>query len=91
MKRLVAYDVSSPGRLYRVSRICSYYGVRVEKSVFECDMADAKFEEMWQRLMWAIDEEEDAVICYPVCESCMKKVRFAGVASRPKEDKYLIF
>jgi hypothetical protein len=38
MLHLVAYDISDPKRLSRVARVCKDYGIRVEYSVFECDL-----------------------------------------------------
>ena len=35
---LVAYDIADAGRLARVACICLDYGVRVQKSLFECDI-----------------------------------------------------
>ncbi len=44
MLRIVAYDIVSASRLRRVARVCTDYGVRVEKSVFECRLSNEQFD-----------------------------------------------
>ena len=66
MLHLIAYDISSNRRLRRVARICEDYGIRVEKSVFECDLDDQTFDEMWSRLSSVTCEDEDRIIDYPI-------------------------
>ena len=46
MLHLIAYDIASDKRLRRVARICEDYGIRVEKSVFECDLSDGDFADL---------------------------------------------
>ena len=48
MLRIVAYDISNPKRLRRVALACLDYGIRIEKSVFECDLRNDQFEELWE-------------------------------------------
>lgn len=74
MLRVVAYDISSPRRLYRVAKICLDYGIRIEKSVFESDLRTDQFEDMWQRLRTVVNEETDYLVAYPICTACESKV-----------------
>ena len=85
MVYLVAYDVSRPSRLRRVAKTCEDYGVRVEKSVFECDLPPERFEWLWLSLIDIIDEEEDAIVAYRICGSCLKEVESMGAVTRPKK------
>jgi CRISPR-associated protein Cas2 len=78
MLHIVAYDIADPGRLRRVARLCEDFGMRVEKSLFQCDLAEAHFEEVWRELTDLINEEEDTVIAYRVCQSCMRQTRSLG-------------
>ena len=66
MLHLVAYDITSGGRLRRVAKICEDYGIRVEKSVFECDLTDVQFAEFWKKLSSVVVEETDKVVDYPI-------------------------
>lgn len=83
MLYLIAYDIAQPRRLNKVAKICLDYGMRVEYSVFECDLEEKEFNECWGRLQEAIDEEEDAILAYQLCGSCVKKIESSGIVKRP--------
>lgn len=96
MLHLVAYDIStldSAGqkRLRLVAKTCEDYGVRVEKSVFECDLEEASFEKLWEQLNEIIDEDEDSLVAYRICRSCVKDIQSAGVLMRPTKRIAYIF
>ena len=84
MRYLIAYDVCKPKRLRHVASICESYGVRVQKSVFECDLESGQFEMMWNELTEALDPDEDFLAAYPICRSCASRVSSAGVMVRPE-------
>lgn len=69
MNILVCYDVNTltPAgrkRLRRVARCCKDYGQRVQFSVFECTVSDARLEKLRQRLLKEFDPEEDSLRIY---------------------------
>ena len=81
MLRIVAYDISSPKRLRRVALACLDYGIRIEKSVFECDLRNDQFRPAgdplrpcWDKLCKIVNRDFDALVCYPICASCEKNV-----------------
>lgn len=70
---VVAYDVcteTKPGRrrLRRVAQVCKNYGQRVQKSVFECQVNEMKFEELRRKLLKEIKKEEDNLRLYRLTE-----------------------
>lgn len=79
---LVAYDIADPGRLRRVAKACENFGVRVEKSVFQCDLPPERFQKLWCKLIDLIREDEDAVIAYRLCASCLREVESMGIVPR---------
>lgn len=83
MVRLVAYDIAAPKRLRLVAKACQDYGVRIEKSVFECDLDEDMFGALWRELSELIDPEEDAVIAYKICRACVREAQSVGLISRP--------
>lgn len=89
--RLVAYDICDHKRLRLVARACIDYGVRVEKSVFECDLDDKVFERFWNHLLKIIDTKEDSLVAYKICRACIKDVRSAGIFERPRTHNAYIF
>lgn len=71
---LVCYDVNTETkagrrRLRRVARVCESTGQRVQKSVFECQLDVAKFEELERRLLTEIDPAADCLRIYRIPET----------------------
>ena len=63
---LVCYDVNTETkagrrRLRRVARVCEGIGQRVQKSVFECQLDLAKFEQLERELLVEIDPTMDCL------------------------------
>lgn len=85
MLRLVAYDVANARRLRKVSEVCKDYGLRIEYSVFECDLEEQVFQTFWSRLLELIDPEEDRLISYRICAGCVADIRSAGIVERPRK------
>lgn len=79
MLHLVAYDIANPRRLRKVAKICEDYGLRMEHSVFECDLEEADMAVFWLRLSAAIDENEDRVIDYCIGKLERQKIRRLGI------------
>ena len=80
---LVAYDIREPRRLRRVAKVCEDFGIRVEYSVFECDLPEERFRELWRSLESEIDSEDDALLAYRICASCVRRIESMGSVVRP--------
>lgn len=57
--------------------------MRVEYSLFECDLPPDRFERFWRELNEQINEEEDSLLAYCLCARCVKKTLAAGSVVRP--------
>lgn len=91
MLRLVAYDISDPGRLRRIAKCCERFGVRIEKSVFESRLGNECFQAFWKQLGELIEPTEDSLVMVPVCATCENGIRTAGQVYRPKtQDVYVL-
>ena len=66
-----------------MANACEDFGIRVEYSVFECDLCYEDFEELWKRLSSIIDEEEDCILAYRICGSCVRQIESMGTVTRP--------
>lgn len=80
---LVTYDVSvvSAGgqrRLRNIAKTCLDYGVRVQNSVFECEIDPAHFVTLKNRLMEIFDPEEDSLRFYFLGKKGRQKVEHVG-------------
>jgi CRISPR-associated protein Cas2 len=85
---LVTYDVSvvSDGgqrRLRNIAKVCLDYGIRVQNSVFECEIDPAQFTFLKQRLMEIYDKEEDSLRFYFLGKKGRQKVEHHGTKLTP--------
>ncbi|MDD2338543.1 MAG: CRISPR-associated endonuclease Cas2 [Geobacteraceae bacterium] len=80
---IVAYDVNTETkegrrRLRRVAQACKNFGQRVQKSVFECQVNEMKFEQLRRRLLKEIDKNEDNLRLYRLTEPREQHVETYG-------------
>jgi CRISPR-associated protein Cas2 len=75
---VVAYDVSQDARRQRVMNALKDYGLPVQKSVFECDLAPASLERMRVRLLNLLNVRQDRLHFYPLCERCRARAEAYG-------------
>ncbi len=92
---IVAYDVRTDEakgkkRLRRVAQVCKDFGQRVQKSVFECQVDDMKFEELRRRLLREINDEEDNLRLYRLTEPREQHVETYGLSRTVFFDEPLI-
>lgn len=82
MLHLIAYDIRDSKRLHKVAKTCEDYGFRIEYSVFECDLDEKTFQDLWNRLNKVIDPDADCIIAYKICKSCVSKIKSIGASKR---------
>ena len=59
---LVCYDICDEKRLRRVAEVCGDFGVRLQYSVFECDLNAREKVQMEGKLTEIVDQEKDQVL-----------------------------
>lgn len=82
---LVTYDVSTvqkagQRRLRRVAQACEDYGVRVQKSIFECQVGRMEWVSLRDRLLGEIKADEDSLRFYFLDEKAVQRTEHHGVA-----------
>ncbi len=85
MMVLVSYDVSTTTgagarRLRKISETCVDYGLRVQKSVFECNVEPAAWELLKDRLLSLYDDESDSLRFYFLGSNWKRRVEHHGKA-----------
>lgn len=89
---LVCFDIVDDRIRYRAVKILKSYGVRVQKSVFECSaLTEEQFLKMKQRLEDCIENTEDSVRYYFLCRHCINKAEFSGIGEAPDIQQYRVF
>jgi CRISPR-associated protein Cas2 len=78
MLRLISYDITDPKRLHRVAEACLDFGVRVQKSIFECWLDTPDFERLWAELNGLIDPATDRLLAYSLDKTAARARRTAG-------------
>jgi len=85
MLKIVAYDICDAKRLRKVAKVCELYGIRIEKSVFECDLTEELFQQFWLELYDIIDEVEDSVVAYRINKADAREILSIGCVKRPEK------
>jgi len=80
---LITYDVdtTTPAgqkRLRKVAKQCENYGQRVQNSVFECLIDNARLKVLKARLTDIIDPEKDSLRFYYLGRNWRKKIEHIG-------------
>ncbi|KAB2908126.1 MAG: CRISPR-associated endonuclease Cas2 [Ignavibacteriales bacterium] len=70
---LVTYDVVKDKNRKKVSDLLVEYGVRVQYSVFECDLTEKDLKTIIKKAEPLIDESTDSIFFYPFCKNCSGK------------------
>jgi len=87
---VVSYDIHDDKRRTKVMKTLAGYGERVQYSVFECELRPADLDRLKERLRDLIDERQDDVRFYPLCESCLRKTTMLGKAELQRQEPYVI-
>ncbi len=80
---LVTYDVSvltkdGRRRLRRIAKTCLDYGMRVQNSVFECEVSPAQFTVLKNALIEIFNPKEDSLRFYFLGKKGRQKVEHIG-------------
>ena len=96
MDVLVAYDVNTETRegrrrLRKVATVCKDFGQRVQYSVFECRVTEARYEALRSRLLDIIDQDEDSLRIYRLRAPREENIESYGLDSYVSFDDPLIY
>ncbi len=93
---LVSYDVSTitPAgvkRLRKTAETCLNYGMRVQNSVFECQVSPAQWEKLKNKLLSIYDKEQDSLRFYYLGSNWKHRVEHYGASlSKSIDDPMII-
>lgn len=88
MKMLITYDIctSEPGgskRLRHIAKACLDYGVRVQNSVFECEVDPAQWINLKSNLLKIYDKSQDSLRFYKLGSNVNSKMEHYGAKQAP--------
>ncbi|HKP94948.1 MAG TPA: CRISPR-associated endonuclease Cas2 [Fibrobacteria bacterium] len=92
---LVSYDVSTTSsagrkRLRRTAKACEDFGLRVQNSVFECNVDPARWEVLKTRLMGIVNKDQDSLRFYFLGSNWERKVEHHGAKKPPDLGELII-
>jgi len=87
---VVCYDIVNDKRRRRVMKTLEGFGKRVQYSVFECEINEARLMRLENLLRREIHEQEDNIRFYPLNEADLKKVKTLGNASLERAQSFYI-
>ena len=87
---IITYDIRQPRRLRAVAEALEAVGERVQESVFECWADRHRIDAIRRDVAMLIDPEEDSLRLYPLCGSCIGRMRWQGEGDGPGGASYWI-
>ncbi|MDR0880132.1 MAG: CRISPR-associated endonuclease Cas2 [Clostridioides sp.] len=81
---IICYDVNTETkegrtRLRKLAKECVNYGQRVQNSVFECNIDEAKFRQVQDKMLKIIDYNLDSLRFYRLGNQYKSKIEHYGV------------
>jgi CRISPR-associated protein Cas2 len=86
----ICFDIRDPSRLRRVADTLENYGVRVQRSLFECYLESNELADLKQQLAGLIDELEDHVRFYRLCPKDRVKMIIDGSGRKTVDHDYFL-
>ena len=83
---LIVYDIRDAKRLRKVEKCVESYAWRVQKSVFETTATEQTIGQLKFKLEKIIDEEDDFVLFFKVCEKDWQKQQKFGIGAKFEEE-----
>lgn len=88
---VIAYDTPSDRRRRKLAKLLEGYGLRVQWSVFECELRGDQLQRLRQRLERLIVAEQDSVRFWRVPdESCAQRLHLGRTAPSSEWEDRLI-
>lgn len=87
---VVSYDIVDDKRRAKLARFMEDHGTRVQKSVFECSLDEAKLVKLQAKLYDLIDPEADSVRFYRLCTRCRAAIEVLGTGTVQEDESIVI-
>ena len=85
---VLVYDIADNKLRTRLAKVVEGYGVRVQKSAFECRLTRGMKERLWQELGKFELGETDAVALYSHGPGKVRRLGQASIQPHPQSESY---
>lgn len=87
---MICYDITNPKRLLKTAKILKNYGIRIQKSFFQCEISKDMLNKLLKDILGVVDVSKDKLYVYPLCNGCLKNVKFDGTGDMAKIETFEI-
>lgn len=81
---VIAYDIEDNKNRREAANLLEATGKRVNKSVFECFISEAKLDKLQEDLD-KLTAHGDSILYYTLCKNCIEKIDRQGTYGLPNE------
>ncbi len=85
---MVCYDITNPRLLKKTAKTLEDFGLRVQKSFFQCDIDKERMDELFKKISNIINKKKDSFYIYPLCENCSRKALKDGTGELVRLENY---
>lgn len=90
MLYIVSYDIVKDKQRTKLAKQLSNFGVRVQFSVFECELDKEQYREMTKKILKLIDKKKDSVRVYQLCQNCKEEIASYGIKKGWEEKDVIV-
>ncbi len=78
---VISYDISKTKARNKVAKLLEGYGRRIQYSVFECEIEEASYARLYEKLLkQTLESGTDSICIYRLCKKCAGDVVTIGTA-----------
>lgn len=79
MLYVISYDIQKDKMRTKISKELENYGVRIQYSVFECELTVTRFQRLYEKLVVLTqDLDGGSIRIYRICDHCKGKIITIG-------------
>lgn len=87
---MICYDITDSKRLRKTAKVLENYGIRIQKSFFQCEISKGMLDRLIKNILDSVDISKDKLYIYPLCNGCLKNVKFDGTGDMAKIETFEI-
>jgi CRISPR-associated protein Cas2 len=92
MRRIIMYDISDDKCRSNIAEYLEGKGVRIQESVFECDLTDDNLKIVIEKLGKILCNNPGNIRIYQLCEKCrVQTIGIGDVTTEPGNMGYAVF
>lgn len=87
---MISYDIVNDKNRLRLMKFLKYYGDRVQKSVFECNLSQKTYETVKKGVEKIINKRKDRVRYYRICKGCVERIEISGWGEVTEDEEFVL-